>query len=156
MLFVGDVQLASVRYTLTDGEMNISNVVRSDAGPYLCYYQDNDNLKLRHFVEVHYPPTIQSVTPLEQVVMKGSSVSLECTAIGNPKPKIRWTREGGVLPSGAEVEESLSITMASITRHMDGKYTCSADNGVGVPETITMTVEVEYPPETIIEKVSLF
>ena len=153
LLFVGGVKLVKDRYALKSGEMTISGVERADAGAYLCYYQDVDSLKLRHFVEVQYPPTVHSITPMEQRVTKGSSVTLECTAEGNPMPKIRWSREGGRLPSGADSEEGLSMTLEGVDRHVEGRYTCTADNGVGEPVAVTMNVAVEYPPEIITEKV---
>lgn len=154
LLFVGIVKLVEDRYKMEEGEMVITEVRRADAGPYLCYYQDNEDLKLRHFVEVQYPPTIHSITPAEQKVSKGASVTLECTAEGNPMPKIRWSKEGGRLPSGAESEEGLSMTLAEVDRHVEGRYVCTADNGVGQPASATMSVAVEYPPEIFTEKVS--
>ena len=156
LLFVGNVKtVRQDRFRLDGGEVVISDVIRTDAGPYLCYYQDKEELKLRHFVEVHNPPTVHSITPLKQVVSKGASVTLECTADGNPMPKIRWSKEGSRLPSGAESEEGLSMTLEGVDRHVEGRYTCTADNGVGEPASVTMTVEVNYPPEIISEKVSV-
>ena len=155
LLFVGTTKtVRQKRFRLDGGEVVISDVVRADAGPYLCYYQDNKELKLRHFVEVQYPPTIHSITPLKQVVSKGASVTLECTADGNPRPKIRWSKEGGQLPSRADTEEGLSMTLEGVDRHVEGRYTCTADNNVGEPASVTMTVDVNYPPEIIAEKVS--
>lgn len=153
ILFVGSMGLSPDRYTMENGEMIIPNVVRADTGAYLCYYQGIENLKLRHFVEVQYAPTVHSITPMEQKITKGSSVTLECTAEGNPMPKIRWSKESGRLPSGADSEEGLSITLEGVDRHVEGRYTCTADNGVGEPTAVTMNVAVEYPPEIITEKV---
>ncbi|XP_018009876.1 protein amalgam-like isoform X2 [Hyalella azteca] len=152
LMFVGGVKLVDDRYKMEDGEMVISGVRRADAGAYLCYYQDKEDLKLRHFVEVQYPPTVHSITPLVQRVSKGSSVTLECTAEGNPMPKIRWSREGGVMPSGEESEEGLSMTLEGVDRHVEGRYSCTADNGVGEPVSVMMEVAVEYPPEIFTEK----
>ncbi|KAF2368992.1 Fibronectin type III [Trinorchestia longiramus] len=152
LLFAGGVKLVDDRYKMEDGEMVITDVLRADAGAYLCYYQDKEDLKLRHFVEVQYPPTVHSITPLIQKVSKGSSVTLECTAEGNPMPKIRWSREGGVLPSGEASEEGLSMTLEGVDRHVEGSYSCTADNGVGEPKSVTMEIVVEYPPEIFTEK----
>ena len=156
LLFVGETKtVRQERYRIENGEVIISNVVRADAGPYLCYYQDNDDLKIRHFVEVQYPPKVISISPLERKVPKGSSVTLECTADGNPMPKIIWSKEGGRLPSGAESEEGLSMTLEGVDRHVEGRYTCTADNGVGEPASQTSSIAVEYPPEIITEKVRM-
>ena len=155
LLFVGSVKaVRQDRFRLDGGYVVISDVIRADAGPYLCYYQDNQELKLRNFVEVLYPPTVHSITPLTQIISQGASVTLECTAEGKPMPKIRWSKDEGLLPSGAETEEGLSMTFEGVDRHVEGQYTCTADNGVGKPASVTMTVEVNFPPEILAEKVN--
>ena len=50
-------------------------------------------------------PQVRRVSPEIQRVTQGDSVKLDCSAQGNPIPKITWTREGGHLPSGANSEE---------------------------------------------------
>lgn len=58
-----------------------------------------------HHLDVQYSPKITFHSEEEQHVMKDESVKLECEASGNPEPAIRWSREEGHLPSGAEEEE---------------------------------------------------
>lgn len=45
------------------------------------------------------------------------------------------------------------MTLADVDRHVEGTYTCTADNGIGEPATASMSVIVDYEPEIITEKV---
>ena len=59
-------------------------------------------------------------------------------------------QEGGVPASSQRTCPSNScLTLASVTREQGGVYTCSADNGVGSPDTATiaLTVQCEYLEE---------
>lgn len=48
---------------------------------------------------------VRRVTPVQQQVVQGSSVTLECHADGNPPAAISWSRQKGHLPSGARAVE---------------------------------------------------
>ena len=61
--------------------------------------------------------------PSNQTVLEASNVTFHCTAIGNPVPKVTWTKDGKTLASG----ETLSI---KTNRNASGVYWCSADNGL--------------------------
>ena len=68
---------------------------------------------------------------------EGEDVTLECTATGNPDPKITWTRLSD--------NSVFNGTLANISRQDKGGYRCTADNGVGSPATkdIFVTVQCE-------------
>ena len=61
-------------------------------------------------------------------------VSLTCTADGNPAPNISWTR----LSDNSVVTFPLIIT----GKQDEGAYRCTADNGVGSPDSRTIFVFV--------------
>uniref|UniRef100_A0A6A7G9I2 Protein amalgam-like n=1 Tax=Hirondellea gigas TaxID=1518452 RepID=A0A6A7G9I2_9CRUS len=125
---------------------------RQDAGLYSCSFPTAEEVVLQHSLDVQYPPKINSSNSPIQHVAKGASVTLSCTADGNPKPEIRWSYQGGVLPSGALSKQGESLTLEDVDRHVEGSYVCTADNGIGEPSSAVMKVVVEYPPEIITEK----
>ena len=93
------------------------------------------------------PPRIHYVShsgPLE--VLQGATVKMECRASGNPVPTVAWTRKNNVLPSGERSVSGLSLVIQHADRHSAGQYQCSADNGVGQPDTrhITLNVLCKY------------
>lgn len=93
------------------------------------------------------PPRIHYVShnaPLD--VHQGANVRLECRASGNPVPTVAWTRKNNVLPSGERSVSGLTFNIPHADRHSAGQYQCTADNGVGQPDTrhITLNVLCEY------------
>ena len=60
-----------------------------------------------------------------QTLIKGDSVSLNCTADGYPTPSIAWTK----VSDNSPVLFPLTIT----GKQNEGLYRCTADNGIGSP-----------------------
>ncbi|XP_068084641.1 protein CEPU-1 [Anabrus simplex] len=109
--------------------------------------------EITHTVEILVPPRIHHVTSGGSMdVKKGSTVTLECRASGNPVPTITWTRKNNLLPSGEKSVEGFSITIEQANRHHAGVYECTANNGVGEPVTQHINLHVQYPPEIEVER----
>ncbi|XP_045121071.1 limbic system-associated membrane protein-like isoform X2 [Portunus trituberculatus] len=149
------VRRRSRRYKLNQGMMEMSRLQASDSGNYVCRLQVDPPIEVVHYVDVQFAPKITHHSPEEQQVVKDESVKLECEANGNPTPTIRWSREDGHLPSGAEEEEGLSMTLEGVDRHVEGTYICTADNGIGDPASASMAITVSYKPEIITEKTTV-
>jgi len=119
---------------------------------------------LSHDVDiiVQYSSSITGLSG-ETAVIEGGNVTLECRAVGNPKPNITWTR----LPDNSDVAmpltniteqdagmcyscpltQSCTLPLTNISRHDAGMFRCTADNGVGRPATRDVLLVVQYPPE---------
>ena len=63
-------------------------------------------------------------------------MTLHCSAIGNPVPKITWIKDGKTL----ELGETLSF---KALRNQSGKYWCSADNGLGEAVNASADIDVQ-------------
>ena len=63
-------------------------------------------------------------------------------------PQVVWTKVGGDIPatSHRSCPHESCLTLTSVTRHDSGVYTCSANNGVGHPDSaeISLTVQCQY------------
>ena len=59
------------------------------------------------------------------------NVTIACTATGQPKPKITWSKVGGDLPKGRSEVMKDALTIYQVTRNDGGIYTCKADNILG-------------------------
>ncbi len=70
----------------------------------------------------------------DQTPKKDDSVSLECTADGNPTPSITWTK----LSDNSTV--SFPLTIAGQVN--EGMYKCTAQNGIGSPVTKEVSIIV--------------
>ena len=62
-------------------------------------------------------------------------MTLKCLAEGKPKPTITWTR----------LSDNRIVTMPliHINRHDPKAYRCTADNGVGIPGTGEVSIDVQ-------------
>ncbi|XP_042886203.1 protein amalgam-like, partial [Penaeus japonicus] len=140
------------RITVGEGRLTISHARPRDAGTFLCQFDLEPPLQLRHTLDVQYAPSVKALVSQELHVTKGQNVTLSCQAEGNPPPIIRWSRQEGTLPKGHRNQEGENVTLAAVDRHHEGTYLCTADNGIGQPASASMTVTVEYPPEIVIDK----
>lgn len=148
LLFVGSIPLKpAAKFTRNENSFILSGVTRRNAGKYVCRIETSPAIELMHTLDVQFPAMVKRVSDEIQRVVQGSSVTLECVSEGNPPAAISWSRQQGHLPSGAQSEEGLSITMENVDRHVEGTYICTASNGIGDPSSASMTIEVEYPPE---------
>ena len=68
-------------------------------------------------------------------MIEGGNLNLNCSAKGKPKPRITWTR----------LSDNSVVTMPliNINRHDAGDYRCTAENGVGMPSTRSVTIDVQ-------------
>nr|CAD7440297.1 unnamed protein product [Timema bartmani] len=86
------------------------------------------------------------------MLLKGTSLTLQCDATGHPKPTITWSRSNRNMPSGEKTVQGSSITFDSIDRHHAGTYDCTATNGIDKPARGTITIHVKYAPEIRVDK----
>ncbi|KAK5640980.1 hypothetical protein RI129_009527 [Pyrocoelia pectoralis] len=136
--------------------LELKDVRPQDAGDYVCQIGTMEPREITHTLEILVPPRIHFVShmgPLE--VVQGSTVKLECRASGNPVPTVAWTRKNNVLPSGERSVNGLSLVIQHADRHSAGQYQCSADNGVGQPDSRHITLNVRYAPEVEAERATV-
>ncbi|XP_036427446.1 contactin-3 isoform X1 [Colossoma macropomum] len=139
------VQQDSRRFVSQEtGNLYIAKVEPSDVGNYTCVVNNSITkdkvlssptpLVLRNDgamgeyepkIEVHFPDTVPAA--------KGSSVKLECFALGNPVPRISWRRTNDVpFPSKVKLRNSNAILEIPRFQQEDtGTYECVAENSRG-------------------------
>ena len=79
------------------------------------------------------PPNITHIID-DRIVNETDVVLLNCTADGNPPPKINWTR----LADNITVSKVLNIT----GKQDEGLYRCTAENDVGNAATKDVNITV--------------
>ena len=75
---------------------------------------------------------------------KGDDVTLNCKGSGSPKPIVKWSRVGKMMPDGSSEIESDMVTFGDVSRKHAGIYKCSANNGHGKEASKQVEVVVEY------------
>uniref|UniRef100_A0A672RB11 Immunoglobulin superfamily, member 9Ba n=1 Tax=Sinocyclocheilus grahami TaxID=75366 RepID=A0A672RB11_SINGR len=133
--------------------LQIDHVRSEDQGWYECrvlmleqQYDTFHNGSWVHLT-VNAPPTFTDTPPQYVEAREGGSITLTCTAFGNPKPVVTWLRDGDQLTSNKKYTVSDgSLTVQAITREDRGAYSCRAQSDQGeVLHTTRLLVQGEHP-----------
>ncbi|KAM9374415.1 contactin-6-like [Phaethornis superciliosus] len=123
------------------GNLYIAKVEPSDVGSYTCLVTNSEAeqsvqgpptpLTLRSDgVMGEYEPKIEVRFPETTYAEKGSSVRLECFALGNPVPSISWKRsDGNSLAKKIEQNKTKGVLeIPDVQQEDEGSYECIAGN----------------------------
>uniref|UniRef100_A0A3Q2YI53 Contactin-3-like n=1 Tax=Hippocampus comes TaxID=109280 RepID=A0A3Q2YI53_HIPCM len=126
------------------GNLYIAKVEPSDVGNYTCVVMNSvtkgkvhsspTSLILRtDGVMGEYEPKIEVNFPDNVPAAKGSTVTLECFALGNPVPEITWKRANGVpFPSKVKMKYANAVLeIPSFQQEDTGGYECVVENKMG-------------------------
>ncbi|XP_046896581.1 contactin-3 [Hypomesus transpacificus] len=139
------VQQDSRRFVSQEtGNLYIAKVETSDVGNYTCVVMNSvtkgkvhsspTSLVLRtDGVMGEYEPKIEVHFPDNVPAAKGSVVTLECFALGNPVPEITWKRANGIpFPSKVKMKYfNAVLEIPSFQQDDTGGYECVAENKMG-------------------------
>ncbi|XP_016041209.1 contactin-3 [Erinaceus europaeus] len=126
------------------GHLYVAKVEPSDVGNYTCVVTSSATgtrvrgsatpLVLRSDGSMgEYEPKIEVQPPETLPAAKGSTVRLECFALGNPVPQIRWRRGDGLpFPGKVRVRKAGAVLeVPSFQQEDTGSYECIAENARG-------------------------
>ena len=139
-------QLPQGRVEYNNSALHISRVRKADSDLYFCSAVNLlRSVERKTLLVVISLPSFKVKPPGKAFVETGGTLTLNCSATGDPQPVISWKRQGAVLPVG----RSKQINGALVIRHTreddTGNYICAATSaGVFAVETVTY-VEVKIP-----------
>ena len=81
------------------------------------------------------PPSLIT-RPTDQTIMENKEFTFNCTASGNPTPKITWIKDGKTVAEGEELN-------LKANRSQTGRYWCVAENGLEVPANASAYLDVQ-------------
>ncbi|XP_043279367.1 Down syndrome cell adhesion molecule-like protein Dscam2 isoform X3 [Venturia canescens] len=123
--------------------ISVMSVAREDRGMYQCFVR-NEHEMAQGIAELR----LGEISPqlvyrfIEQTMQAGPTVSLKCSAAGNPTPQISWLLDGFPLPQNdrlligqyvtvyGDVISHVNITM--VKSDDSGEYECTASSRAGV------------------------
>ncbi|KAJ7381373.1 Neural cell adhesion molecule 1 [Desmophyllum pertusum] len=97
------------------------------------------------FLAVNEYPRIVSSPRVKGSYSVGEQLILACTADGKPKPKIKWIKNGGIIPH--KTGSYYLVNQVSISDA--GVYSCCASNQLGNVTSPGVHVQVKYAPSIV-------
>ncbi|XP_062403149.1 contactin-1a isoform X2 [Sardina pilchardus] len=143
----------------TTGNLYISKVVAADSGNYSCFVSSRSIAKsvFSKFIPLvplserfprKYRADINVMFP-DTNALVGQNITLECFALGNPIPKIRWSKVDGQLPPLHEISMAGGLLhLMNVQYEDEGTYECEAINIKG-KHAHKAKVNVEAAPEWV-------
>ena len=125
------------------GILTISNADPSHSGLYVCRSSDGESRQARVTVQGFRAPPQVSVRPEQQTIGQGEEVALTCSASGDPRPTISWTKVGEELSASPRISiegDSLRIRGAAVSDR--GMFLCTATSPGGSARASAI-IEVE-------------
>ncbi|XP_009293582.3 B-cell receptor CD22-like [Danio rerio] len=139
-------------HTLTNigDELNIRSVSRTEAGHYSCGVQGQTYISPAVYLNVRYAPDSPVISISgSAVIMEGDSVSLNCSSDSNPPAlNFSWFKGETLVGSGG------IFNISKISSDDSGEYKCRARNDLGEKYSDPVTVDVQYPPRSILVSIS--
>ncbi|XP_007244394.3 contactin-1a [Astyanax mexicanus] len=126
----------------TTGNLYISKVEGSDSGNYSCFVTSSSISKsvFSKFIPLvplverpirKYPADIRVKFP-DTYALVGQNITLECFALGNPIPQIRWRKVDGALPVHHDISMAGGLLhLFNVQYEDEGVYECEALNSKG-------------------------
>ncbi|ETE59261.1 Contactin-1, partial [Ophiophagus hannah] len=142
----------------TNGNLYIAKVEPTDKGNYSCCVTSNSITKsvFSSFISLipqadrskGYVPDIR-VKFKDTYALLGQNVTLECFALGNPVPELRWSKYLEPKPSSADISMSGAVLkIFNIQFEDEGIYECEAENYRG-KDKHSAKVYVQAHPEWV-------
>uniref|UniRef100_A0A5F8HA67 Hemicentin-2 n=1 Tax=Monodelphis domestica TaxID=13616 RepID=A0A5F8HA67_MONDO len=130
---------------LPSGSLKLAETSVEDNGLYTCIASNPAGTASRSYVlGVQVPPQIQQGPQLLKV-LAGESLDLTCVATGDPKPQLRWSKDGITLPQKGWVGPDGSVHLESVQVSDSGHYHCVASSEAG-EDARELELEVLEPP----------
>ena len=132
-------QLPQGRVQYTNSILRISDVRKSDSDWYFCSAVNLlGNVEKKTQLVVISFPVITVKPPGKVVAATGDTLTLNCSATGDPEPVISWKRQGAALPVGRSHRKNDALIIRDFRVEDAGVYICVATSaGVFDTETIS-------------------
>ncbi|KAL9969449.1 hypothetical protein ACROYT_G021667 [Oculina patagonica] len=139
-------QLPQGRVHYNNTALHISDVRKVDSDAYFCSAVNILGKVERKTLLVVISLPKFTVKPPEKVfAVTGDTMTLNCSATGDPRPVISWKRQGAALPVGRSQRTNDVLVIRDLKEEDSGNYICVATSaGVFDIETIS-DVEVRKP-----------
>ena len=120
-------QLPQGRAHYNNNVLQISNVRKSDSDTYFCSAVNLlGNAERKTLLVVGSRPLFTVKPPEKVFAATGDTLTLNCSATGDPRPVISWKRQGAALPARRSHRTNKVLTIRDLRGEDSGNYICMA------------------------------
>ena len=139
-------QLPHERVKYNNSSIQLLNAQKIDSDLYLCSATNLlGSFERKTFIVIVSHPRFTVKPPVSIFAWLGDTLTLNCSATGDPQPVISWRKQGGHLPVGRNQQINGALVIRDITKSDTGYYICTATSA-GVFDVETLTHLQVYPP----------
>ena len=146
-------QLPQERVQSNHSVLKLFDVRKADSADYFCTATNLlGSAVQKTLLVVVSLPRLTIKPPAKVVAFVGGSLTLNCSATGDPQPVISWKRQGAQLPVGRSHQQiNGALVIRDIRNEDEGNYICVVRSaGVLAVETVT-DVDVQSKGEYMCE-----
>ncbi|XP_070832865.1 matrix-remodeling-associated protein 5-like [Chaetodon trifascialis] len=129
-----------------NGTLSVQAVTEKDTGDYLCIARNKvaDDYRLLRVSVATKPAKIEPKQPLNQMVLFGKPLKVDCQASGLPDPAVRWSLPDGTMVNSVlqgedrggrarrlTVFDNGTLLVPAVGMGEEGEYICYAENQGG-------------------------
>ena len=120
-------QLPQGRTQYNNTALQISNVRKVDSDAYFCSAVNLlGNVERKTLLVVVSLPVFTVKPPGKVFAAIGDTLTLNCSATGDPRPVISWKRQGATLPVGRSHRTNNALVLSDLKKEDAGIYVCVA------------------------------
>lgn len=115
----------------------------ADSGTYICTASNPLGTTAKQAILIVVTLPKFTIKPPEKVnVFPGDSLTLNCSATGDPRPVISWKRVGAQLPVGRSHMLNGALIVRNVQKEDGGIYVCLATSAGVFDKTVVSNVQV--------------
>ena len=132
-------KLPQERVQYNSSILQIYNVRKADSDTYFCSAVNLVGAtEERSLLVVVSLPRFYVKPPSRVVVTRGDTLTLNCSATGDPRPVVSWKKHGAQLPAERSLQTNGVLVLRDMKISDEGNYICVATSaGVFQAETVT-------------------
>ena len=120
-------QLPQWRVQSNNSIVRLLAVRKSDSDSYLCTATNLlGTVERKTLLVMVSLPRFTVKPPAKAAVWIGDTLTLNCSATGDPQPVISWKKQGGQLPVGRSQQTTSALVKRDIKNEDAGNYICVA------------------------------
>ena len=138
-------QLPQERVKYNNRNLQLLHARKIDSDVYLCSATNLlGGFKKNTLVVIVSHPRFTVKPPVSIFAALGDTLTLNCSATGDPQPVISWRKQGGHLPVGRNQQINGALVIRETKENDTGHYICTATSA-GVFNVETVTTIKFYP-----------